>query len=1089
MTTDTWFADGDSSELSDSSDPLDALLEEWEAARDSGRPVRLEDLSDDAQLVRRARRFVRGTVAFERFRKAGLPSETDPPSRIGPYEVVSWIGSGGSCDVFHCRHIELGRDAAVKLYKSTTWPGWNLEQFKREIDHLVKLNHTGIVHVYDAGKLLHAGETRPWFAMELVHGAPLDRHLASLQGERTRTERCLQVFADVCEAVAHAHRAGIVHCDLKFQNILVDESGQTKVIDFGIGLLHKVRADQSPALIRPAGTLPYMAPERFVDPTAAQDVRSDVYSLGVVLYRMFTARYPYEVGQRTYSAWKTATAETAPTPPRSHNHRIDADLEAVMLKAIAKSPDERYLSVEQLAEDMRRYREGWPVVARPVGPVSQLRHWAWRNKAFAASVVLALMALIVASTVAVFYARQATRRAAHLQEMTRIAESSRKKAVRYSRELEDAEQELRDRIDRLRYATTNMTLWLASGDVESEPLLARAALTDPMLCAPEDRGFVWRLLEKRTRTTLVATKAHEGSVYRLAVSADGQTLLTAGADGLLCNWQLPGLRPIGRYRAKISSGSDIASSPDGRRALLINRNGEAVCIDWTKHRHHYLLRTPRVKAMLGTFCSRSGRIAVAANDGIVRVWDAAGAAVIDRWRVEDPDGDRIVAIQFGNDGRLAAVTRKGIVLLRDVGAHKELSRETGPLKVVGWAIFDDALRHVLFVRPPRRLLMWDRVGRAVIEDELRPWPVSSPIVDGLLLGDSPPRLVVADRHVVQFAESGLRVFRMKGGNEISAVATWPAPSRIIVGDENGMVFVNAVDFPVVQHRRRLGDAPLRLLEFDHQRRLLFAGFPLPAVLEICDYAGRAVRRIAYPQDERLVALLPIAGSMAAVTQATDGTVRLWNPAETDQPEVIARLDHRITVNGIVPAGAEDTWIGITRAGTLWRWHRPSNTWFETHRVSRGFRAIAFAPRRDLLAVTNDMGRVGLVDAEELTAIRFPHVDGDNKIVACSPASDVVVTAGHHGIIYVRRLPELKVVRQLQLHTTRVAQVSFSPDGKLLASVANDGQVILWDTRIWEPRCRFRLGPAPLSALEFSLDGDCLAVGSKSGTLTLWNVSD
>ncbi len=1087
MTTDTWPADGDSSgELSDSGDPLDALLEAWEAARESGRPVRLEDLSDDAQLIRRARLFVRATLAFERFRKPGKPSETDPPSQIGPYEVLTWLDSGASCDVFHCRHIELARHAAVKLYKSTAWPGWNLGQFKREIEHLVNLNHRGIVQIYDAGKLVHAGETRPWFAMELVHGAQLDQYLASLQGERTRTERCLQVFADVCQAVAHAHRAGIVHCDLKFQNILVDESDQAKVIDFGIGLLHKVRADQSSVPIRAAGTLPYMAPERFGDPATARDVRSDVYSLGVVLYRMFTGHYPYEVGRRTYGEWKKTTAESAPTPPRRHNHRIDADLEAIILKAIAKSPDERYLSVEQLAEDVRRFREGWPVVARPVGPVSQLSHWASRNKAFATSVTLALVALVAASTAAVFYARQASRRAAHLQEITRIAESSRKKAVRYSRELEDAQKELSDRVERLRYSTTNMTLWLASANVESDPMLARAALTDPMLCAPEDRGFVWRLLEKRTRTTFAATKAHEGSVYRLAVSADGQTLLSSGADGLLRTWVLPELRPIGQYRAKVSATSDIAISPDGRRVLLINHDGEAVCIDLIKGHHHYLLHTPRITATLGVFCSRSGRIAVAASDGIVRVWDAAGAAVIDRWQIEEQD---IVAIRFGSGGRLAAVTRKGAILLRDVDAHMELSRDATPLKMVGWAAFDGTLRHVLLVRPPRRLLVWDRVGHAVIEDETRPRPLSSHIIAGVLLGESPPRAIVADRHAVQFAGDGLQVFRMKGGNKISAVAALPAQSRIVVGDESGMVFVNAIDPPVVQHRRRLGDASLRLLEFDHQHRLLFAGFPLPAVLEICDYDGHTVRRIAYPQDERLVALLPIAGSMAAVTQATDGTVRLWNPCETDQPEVIAKLDHRITVNGIIPAGDGDTWVGITRAGTLLQWHRPSNSWIETPRVSRGFRAIVFAPRRDLLAVTNDMGRVGLVDADKLTVIRFPRVDGNNKIVACSPASDVVVTAGHEGVIRVLRLPELEVIRHLRLHTTRVTKVSFSPDGKLLASAAGDGQVILWDTRIWEPRCRLRLGSTPLSTLQFSSDGDCLAVGDKSGTLTLWNVSD
>jgi eukaryotic-like serine/threonine-protein kinase len=290
--------------------------------------------------------------------------------RVGAYEIVALIGSGGMGEVYRARRVDAQyeKEVAIKLVPSGLPASFILKRFRAERQILARLDHPHIAQLIDGGAT-EGG--LPYLVMDLVEGIPLDRYCDE---HKPSIRKRLQLFRDVCSAVSHAHQHLIVHRDLKPANILVTADGTVKLLDFGIAkLLQPDFIQTAPAQTVTSVstlTLEFASPEQVLGKTIT--TASDVYSLGVILYVLLTRRMPYLLNVVPLHDAIREICETEPPRPsvalpqaqRWSGEKLDADLDAIALRALRKEPEKRYRSADEFSEDVRRYLDGLPVIAR-----------------------------------------------------------------------------------------------------------------------------------------------------------------------------------------------------------------------------------------------------------------------------------------------------------------------------------------------------------------------------------------------------------------------------------------------------------------------------------------------------------------------------------------------------------------------------------------------------------------------------------------------------------------------------------------------------------------------------------------------------
>jgi serine/threonine protein kinase len=327
---------------------------------------------------------------------------------IGPYRLLREVGWGGMGTVYEAvRADEMYRKrVAIKVVRREMATQMVVRRFQHERQILAELNHPNIAGLLDGGV---TADGRPYFAMEYVEGRPIDEYCRE---RALGIEERIALFLQACDAVQYAHRSLVVHRDLKPTNILVTEQGVPKLLDFGIAKLLGPEAQDGAAQLTRAGDLlltpDYASPEQVRGGSIT--TASDVYSLGIILYEMLAGRRPYRTeGRALQEIVRTiteeepvlpsaaATAANDPSAPEGSaarlRRRLEGELDSIVLKAIRKEPDRRYLSVEQLGDDLGRYLDGRPVLAQSDSTLYRVRKFARRHTAVVATVGLVIVTL------------------------------------------------------------------------------------------------------------------------------------------------------------------------------------------------------------------------------------------------------------------------------------------------------------------------------------------------------------------------------------------------------------------------------------------------------------------------------------------------------------------------------------------------------------------------------------------------------------------------------------------------------------------------------------------------------------------------
>jgi WD40 repeat protein len=436
---------------------------------------------------------------------------------FGDYEILGEIARGGMGVVYRARQISLNRPAALKMIRSGGLASTDeIRRFLAEAEAAANLDHPNIVPIYEVGE--HDGQY--FFSMKLIEGESLARHISDFTASPCKAAGLL---VTVARAVHVAHQRGILHRDIKPANILLDADGQPHITDFG--LAKKVESDTvltvTGAVI---GTPRYMTPEQA---RAEKHLTTavDVYALGVIFYELLTGRPPFVADTLLETLRLVVDAE--PASPRAVNPKIDRDLETICLKCLQKAPDLRYGSAEALAEDLQRWLAGVPILARPSGTCERLIKWARRRPAAAALLgVGALAAATILSLVLLLYRTQLARAERDARQQSEEAARQRE----HSQALEGEQNRTAAQLALTRRSLFTAQIWRAAQTWQKDPALARVLLEDETVCPPSLRDFAWGYYHRLSQRERGLWKPHGGAVYAMALTADGQTLITGGAD-------------------------------------------------------------------------------------------------------------------------------------------------------------------------------------------------------------------------------------------------------------------------------------------------------------------------------------------------------------------------------------------------------------------------------------------------------------------------------------------------------------------------------------------------------------------------------
>jgi WD40 repeat protein/serine/threonine protein kinase len=1055
--------------------------------------------------------------------QGGRPGEDEPPN-LDAYEVREKLGHGGVGVVYRAWHKALKRPVALKVLRDwTDADEEGLKRFRAEAEAVARVQHPNVVQIYEVGE--HKGCV--YLALELVEGGSLEQHLAGQPQPPAGSAALIETLA---RAMHHVHGRGIVHCDLKPANILLqkDERGRThpkdeggrmkdekkqssdssfilhpssflpKITDFGFA--RRVDEEMAGRSGRILGTLLYLAPEQAGGPTRAIGPAADVYALGAILYECLTGRPPF-LGENVIELLRQVQLHE-PVPPRRLQPNVPRDLETICLKCLAKEPGRRYATAEALANDLRRFQEGRPILARPASIPERTWRWCRRNPLPAALAGLLTAAILLGFggvTAALFEARQERD----------DKEEARNEAATRANELALKNDELEAALGRANFLLARRA-W-EEGDV------ARAEESLEGI-PPRLRFFEWRLLRGLCRLQESSWPSHQNGGLRVAISPDGsrvasvgydnrlivrdgktgqvlheqtlnkdngfflatalvfspdnRRLATAGYDKVVTLWG-PDAEKIETTRSGFAGPIlAVAYRDDGKKVLTLCERGlqnqplgtneplpNIDLIEWDARTGKGLTTRPVPRAVAGPqgVLSPDGRWAALVslataelNPGVVWVWDTVTGGTLKK--LEGHVG-RIHALAFSRDGGLlASAADDKTVRLWNTLQGRELQTLRGHADLVLALAFSPDGSLLASAGKDRLIKIWDvRTGKEI--STLRGhvgtiWGLAFRPDDQRLLsiGDEGTVLTWGNLH-----SPGIKTYQnVKGmvlGMDLSHDGT-------LLASAHGRGGLRFMDLARGREMKWLPGTFSHVSFSPDAKRFAAAAWPWMGN----EAEGAGVWEVATGKE-----VLSLPGVTAPITFSPDGNL-LAGVAKDKEADysVVLILD---AATGEVRQRLTGTGGPIT--------------------------GLAFAARGNRLAAcSRDTAKVWDVSSgQEIRTLDT--AKAATQTLALSPDGRRLATAGgSEPIVRVWDVDNGTLVLTLKGHRDTVWMAAFSPDGRRLATVSADRTARFWDAATGQLLLTLPGPSLPLRAVVFSGDGNHLAAGgglpSTLGEVVVWD---
>lgn len=998
----------------------------------------------------------------------GTDGDVSYPTMIADrYRLIKLLGQGGMGEVWIAQqHAPVKRLVALKFIKGGLDSRAVIARFEAERQTLALMDHPNIARVLDGGI---TADRHPFFVMELVDGLPLLEFCDNL---RLPPRPRLELFVAICQAVQHAHQKGIVHRDLKPGNILVtqvDGLPVPKVIDFGVskamagGILEDSIATQQGVLV---GTLDYMSPEQAGFAGTDIDTRSDIYSLGVILYELLTGLRPIE-GNRLRQAPLTEKIrliqeEQPPKPsfrllstnslpeladrrqiePRRLTELLRGELDWVVMKCLEKPRERRYATVNALARDIQRFLADEPVEARPASTGYRAWKFLQRNKgtvAGACLVILALLVGIAGTSIGLLRAMKAEglarQESIRARAQSRIADQQSTLAQQNSRNAE--------RLLALGLVSEADALTLARRFTEARERYADArdrfvGLDEPSVIA---EAGLWNLY-RQAEFPLLNFVGHNDAITAVAIAHDGLTAVTGSNDETLRHWDLRTGRELRELRGHSATVTCVAITHDGKAAVSGSRDHTLRLWDLETGQ---LMRTltGHTADVYAVAVTPTGNSAVSGGeDSILRLWDLDSGAL--RRTFAGHNGP-VYAVTVAPDG-LTALSASWDNTIRqwELGSGRLLRTLNGHIhRVLCVAISPDGQTAVSGGRD-NLIKVWNLQSG----HEIRTLSGHTNWVSSIAFAPD-GRTIVSGSH-----DNSIRVWDLFKGKELrSCVGQLGEVLAISVSSDGGTVLAAGDDD--VFHSWRFSRGEDSDILYGHTVE---------------------VYGVAVAPDGR-----------TALSGSGDRTLKLWDLAT--RREIRSFTGHASFVSGVAFLPDGRTALSCSGDKTLKLWDLTDGTARQTlvgHRAS--VRGVALTRDGETAVSASDDETVRLWDLRsgEQRAVLSGHQDRV-LCVAVTPTGDRAVSGSADETLLLWNLNDGTAVRTLEGHDSAVRSVTISRDERFALSGGNDNTARLWDMNTGEELHVFRGHKGPVSAVAISFDGRTALTAGDDHEIKFWDL--